>query len=123
MQYVQGDLMFIPIEEKHEDFSEQLEPVDGKYIIAEGEKTGHTHVVEASHATWYDSITAEWAKQTGQTNRGRGILVIDVDDTPIMHDEHPPLPLAAGTYRVVRQEEVPLREAVAEEPKTRAVWD
>lgn len=63
----------------------------GRLVLALGEVTGHAHVV-----------LAEYVKML-KTNDG----VYLVSDLPfeIVHDEHAPIPMSAGTHLVHRQRE------------------
>ncbi len=97
-QYVQGDMFFEEItgpvsatypvnrEEHH------IEAVDGIYVIAKGEKTGHAHVFSAEDG------------EMRATNTQR-VLIVDKDNAEVRHDEHPPLQLPHVLYEVKRQRE------------------
>jgi hypothetical protein len=61
--------------------------------LAEGEVTGHSHRVAESHA-------AELFSHSGSL-----YLVVAAEKATIVHDEHGPIPLARGTYRVWQQRE------------------
>ncbi|BEL02874.1 hypothetical protein Q0Z83_010650 [Actinoplanes sichuanensis] len=93
--YRQGDVLIIPVAETEVPASAPV-PRDrrGRMVLARGEATGHAHVVG-----------------------GPGLqLVADLDDPDAMfievpshgrvtHEEHGPISLPAGHYRVVRQRE------------------
>ena len=113
-QLIQGDIMFARIEDEHYQPDPKLsnvmppsEPVDGRYVIARGEKTGHVHTIDAKVSTLFGD---------------RDVLIVDVD-TEITHNEHPPLMIPVGTYSITRQRTIELRETVEKEPETRVVWD
>ncbi|MEV0901731.1 hypothetical protein [Actinoplanes sp. NPDC049802] len=93
--YRQGDVLIIPVPEGDVPACAPV-PRDrrGRMVLARGEATGHAHVVG-----------------------GPGLqLLADLDDPERMflevpahgrvtHEEHGPIPLPAGCYRVVRQRE------------------
>jgi hypothetical protein len=66
----------------------------GRLVLAHGEATGHAHVIEDVNA----------ALVTREDAEGLYLLVYG-DQATLEHDEHDPITLAAGTYRVVRQRE------------------
>ncbi|GAA2700948.1 hypothetical protein [Actinoplanes palleronii] len=93
--YRQGDVLIIPVDQAEVPACAPV-PHDrrGRMVLARGEATGHAHVVG-----------------------GPGLrLVADLDDPERMfvevpthgrvsHEEHGPIALPAGHYRVVRQRE------------------
>jgi len=61
--------------------------------LAEGEVTGHSHrVAESGSARLYSHESSLY-------------LVVEAERVTIIHDEHGPIPLARGTYRVWQQRE------------------
>ncbi|GLY07695.1 MULTISPECIES: hypothetical protein [Actinoplanes] len=93
--YRQGDVLIVPVPEESVPACAPV-PRDrrGRMVLARGEATGHAHVVG-----------------------GPGLrLLADVDDPELMfihvpshgrvsHEEHGPISLPAGHYRVTRQRE------------------
>jgi len=70
-------------------------PHEGRIVVARGEKTGHSHVIVSDQATLW-SLTREGATD----------LYLEVcAPATITHDEHKPLPIPAGIYRVGRVKE------------------
>jgi hypothetical protein len=68
---------------------------DGKIIVAEGEATGHNHVIESDKATLWVM------EQDGETQ-----LYLEVTEpVTITHDEHKPLPIPEGIYEIGRVKE------------------
>lgn len=64
----------------------------GRLILARGEVTGHHHSVDAGVATL-------------SLDEG-GVMFLTVAElTEVQHQEHAPVPIEQGTYRVVRQRE------------------
>lgn len=68
----------------------------GNLVLAHGEVTGHTHrVPDSAAATLFSRLDAE-----------HGELFLDVRrPTTVIHDEHAPVPLDPGCYRIWRQRE------------------
>lgn len=61
--------------------------------LAEGEMTGHSHrVAETGGAKMYAHGSSLY-------------LVVTADRVTVVHDEHGPIPLGRGTYRVWQQRE------------------
>jgi hypothetical protein len=90
----QGDVLLVPVEQAPVD----VEPVEldhGRIVLAHGEATGHAHVVEGEAA---ELVSAAGAEE---------LYLLVHGETPALlrHDEHDPIPLAPGAYRVVRQRE------------------
>ena len=87
----QGDILLIPVRR----VPKTLTPVNaehGRLILARGEITGHHHSVDAGTATL-------------SLDEG-GVLYMTVEKlTEVQHQEHGPIPLAPGKYKVVRQRE------------------
>lgn len=83
--YRQGDVLLTKIEELPEGLTQHHSPV-----IAEGEATGHQH-----------SLVAGKVLQDAQ-----GSLYLAVyQSTQVVHQEHYPISLEPGYYRVIRQRE------------------
>lgn len=86
--YRQGDLLIQSLDKAPEG-KRKARP-DG--VLAEGEVTGHMHRVE-------DVTKAEVYEI------GKQLLLSTETGIRIVHDEHNPLELPAGHYRVIRQRE------------------
>jgi hypothetical protein len=72
----------------------KLDPVPpeaGRVILAHGEATGHAHAIPMSHAALFA--------------RGAERFLRVVKPTELLHEEHSPISLSPGTYRVTRQRE------------------
>lgn len=94
MQHAQGDLLFIrlPAAPKHLGKTESVAPESGRIILAYGEVTGHHHSVPASAV-----ISAI---------RTEGVTYLTLDQlTSVEHQEHAPIALDPGVWKVVRQRE------------------
>jgi len=90
----QGDVL---IERMTRALPKQLkrqEPVNGRIILAHGEATGHHHSIDA------DAADADWWKDDA------GTQFVEVrTQTEVQHQEHAPIKLTPGRYRVRRQRE------------------
>jgi hypothetical protein len=94
--YRQGDVLVVPIDEA--DLPTNLIPAPrdrgGRLVLAYGEATGHAHVATGEGLTLLclpDDLTAMF-------------LQVQVYGR-LSHEEHGPIPLAPGFYRVIRQRE------------------
>lgn len=88
--YRQGDVLLI------EDHPQEKNSVDiprdqGRIVLARGEVTGHAHVI-AEHAVQFWDVN--------------GVRFVD-SPVPfaVVHEEHAPITVPAGTFRVVIQRE------------------
>jgi hypothetical protein len=61
-------------------------------VLADGEATGHRHRILSRDATLYEHPSGERFLRVGTS-------------TALLHEEHDPIPVPPGTYRVVRQRE------------------
>ena len=87
--YRQGDLLFVPVAPLPAGCPLEDSPYHNKVIIARGEKSGHMHVVAA------------------EIHHGGGSrYLVAAEPVTVTHEEHQPLPLPAGTYRIVQQREL-----------------
>ena len=90
MQYRQGDILFIKL---NENPSGELIPRDqhNRIVVAEGEVTGHAHAIHEENVTFYrdDILNGAW-------------IVVD-DTADVVHEEHDTIPLDSGTWAVVYQ--------------------
>ncbi len=89
-QVRQGDVLLVPVDEIPE--AATVVPRDqGRVILAYGEATGHAHAFEAFAATLLQ-------------DEDRRYLHLR-DAAPLVHEEHAPITVAPGSYRVVIQRE------------------
>jgi hypothetical protein len=72
----------------------------GEIVLAEGEKTGHKHVVTSGPAELGVKLPNP---PDGVRNNASWLRISE--STEVRHDEHPPLPLEPGIYMMVRQRE------------------
>jgi len=109
--YRQGDVCIIATEDR--DVS-QLKPVPrdaGRIVLAYGEVTGHAHAIPSLHASLYldDSTVAAPDAMQAIARLGGGLIpdrVLKADAAVrLLHEEHAPIDLPAGSYIVRIQRE------------------
>lgn len=88
-QYRQGDVLLIPIDSVPNGTIE--ESADGRVVLAYGEVTGHAHAIDATMATTFQ--------------KGSDRYLVVSDGAVLRHEEHSPLKLAPGAYKVQLQRE------------------
>lgn len=89
----QGDILLVRDDgAKHGD---ELPRENGGVVLAYGEATGHLHQFHEPHVTMY----APKAKSTDR------VLKVVGNVAYLKHEEHAPIRIEPGTYRVVRQRE------------------
>jgi len=87
--YRQGDILFISLDAPiHTD-----KTAAGSLEIAQGEVTGHAHVLHAGPIRFY----ADWENRVSRLDLPEG--------GTLRHDEHAPIDLPPGSYEVRRQRE------------------
>jgi hypothetical protein len=92
-QIQQGDVLLQEVTEIPSDAS--LEYHEGPVILARGESTGHCHCIESDRA-----------KLWTLTRDGVAEIYLEVQaPVTLNHDEHKPLPIPVGIYRVGRVKE------------------
>jgi hypothetical protein len=92
----QGDVLIVPIDEEAIPSGASPAPVDGRgrFVLAYGEATGHAHVV-----------TGQGIRVLADPADPDRLFVEVPTHARVSHEEHGPIALPAGTYRVVRQRE------------------
>ncbi|MBI2193894.1 MAG: hypothetical protein HYU36_18105 [Planctomycetes bacterium] len=93
--YRQGDVLLVPVEVqtglgKDGGFGKVV--TKGRVVLADGEATGHQHVVESDSARLLEGLD------------GDRFLQLE-SEALLGHPEHREIRLPAGTFRVVRQRE------------------
>jgi hypothetical protein len=100
--FAQGDLLLervadVPLSGK---ITENLDGV--AMVLAEGEETGHRHAIKERVTLFQDEALA--------TDIPKGLYIghvkVDSDYARVTHEEHAPVTLPRGTYRVRRQREL-----------------
>lgn len=87
----QGDVCLERIAHLPPGLSKQ-KPIEGRIILARGEVTGHHHSLDIDAADW-------WKSDTGEQ------FVTVTERTPVEHQEHKPISLAKGVYKIIQQQE------------------
>lgn len=86
----QGDVLLVPVASVPQ--SAKVQKVKGRIVLAHGEVTGHAHTVDGRRA---QLLIAEG-----------GMTYLTVEQlTEVRHQEHAPMTLQPGKYKVVRQRE------------------
>lgn len=92
--YRQGDVMLDGLAKLPPGATVQpITPIDGRLILALGEETGHAHAVSAADAELLDVATADRIDRYLRV-RSR---------TRLVHEEHAPIELEPGLYRIQLQ--------------------
>lgn len=91
---VQGDIYFVKInsDELPKFPTQPISQIDGKYILAKGEKTGHAHVIEEKN-------NIKVYEEDGF------IYIINQNAIKVEHEEHKPITLEPGIWKVGKQRE------------------
>lgn len=99
IHYRQGDVLIQRIASIPDTAVKQK--AKGRIILAHGEVTGHHHSLAADSADWW-KLPAQPGAPAGDADE----QFLEVK-TPaqVTHQEHGPIDLPAGTYRVLRQRE------------------
>jgi hypothetical protein len=89
-QVRQGDVLLVLVGEVP-DGARPIGRTDGRVVLAEGEVTGHAHAIRSSGATLLGAVDDRYLRVAAP-------VILD-------HEEHAPIKVAPGTYRVVIQRE------------------
>lgn len=91
----QGDVLLVPVHEIPAGLV--AVPLDcGRVVLAYGEVTGHAHVIDRPDVVQF--LAADLDEMSDRFLRVE-------QEVKVVHDEHDPVVLAPGDYRVVRQRE------------------
>ena len=104
--FAQGDLLIEKVEDVDPSGTIIEADVTGATVLAEGEVTGHRHAI-------YDRVTM-FREDALARDIPDGLYVGHVKvkgSAVIQHQEHAPIMLGEGTYRVRRQRELEPRDA------------
>lgn len=98
--YAQGDLLIERVDDIEPGTPLPVDP-DGAVVLARGEVTGHRHAIHGGAAVLF--------RDEGLARDMPAELYIGhvrvVAPTALTHEEHAPIPLEPGTYRIRRQRE------------------
>jgi len=93
----QGDVLLVRIADERVAGRANLQPIkrdEGRVVLAYGEETGHAHAIGDPGALLLES-----------EDDGTCFLQITSTTALLQHEEHGPIPLAAGWYEVVQQQQ------------------
>lgn len=107
--YRQGDVLIMEVKKKKKVGKCTEVPRDnGRIVLAYGEVTGHAHAITSPHAGLLatKALTA-WGTESNVEER-----YLTVKKTVVLeHEEHAPITIKKGVYKVVRQREYdPIRD-------------
>lgn len=93
--YRQGDVLLIPCTEIPARAWRQAAE-SGRVVLARGERTGHAH-----------TMAADWVCYFRDDGAGGGAFIQVAGPAPVelTHEEHAPLAIPPGSYRVIQQRE------------------
>ncbi len=89
LSFRQGDVLVIEVDAIPEDAT--AEARSGRIVLAEGEATGHAHAIHERDARTF-------------TYRGERFLLTK-SKAQLIHEEHGPIEVPAGAWRVIIQRE------------------
>jgi hypothetical protein len=110
----QGDVLLVPVDPDVVEGGgaprsrSAVERVRGGLVLAEGEATGHAHVVRDEHARLERQGFGEERRvpyHRGAWGKSRLVLIVEESPVTLAHEEHEPLTLPPGAYEVRRQRE------------------
>lgn len=98
--YRQGDVLLAPCVEIPPDAFEEA-PEEARVVLARGERSGHAHAMAADRVRYF---------REDETGSGF-IQVTGAAPVDLTHEEHAPLGIPPGNYRVIQQREYQPRAA------------
>ena len=91
VQYREGDVLLVKVDIDSLPNGAVQQQAHGRIVLAYGEVTGHAHAIDVAHAALY-----QW----------KGDRLIEAKPgARLVHEEHNPIDLEPGFYRVVQQRE------------------
>lgn len=106
--YAQGDLLIERVDDLEPSGTVLSPDATGTMVLAEGELTGHRHAI-------FDRVTMFRDDALARDVPGSlyiGHVKVEGGPATVRHQEHAPIALGEGTYRVRRQREFEPRDAV-----------
>jgi hypothetical protein len=106
--YAQGDLLIERVDDVQPSGTIIAPDAGGALVLAEGELSGHRHAIFERATMFRDDALAHDIPSglyIGHVKVVHGAAVVQ-------HDEHAPITMREGTYRVRRQRELEPRDAV-----------
>ena len=106
--FAQGDLLIERVADVEPSGAMMSVDQTGAIVLAEGELTGHRHAIYERVTMFRDDALAR------EIPAGLYVGHVKVSGGPatLLHEEHAPVSLADGTYRVRRQRELEPKDAV-----------
>lgn len=106
-QIRQGDILLVRLDQTPEAFVadrrlKRIARARGRLVLAEGEATGHAHVIDSEEA---ELLRAGEQLLDADQAAELYLLVHGPEPVPLVHEEHASLSVPPGVYRVVRQRE------------------
>ncbi|WP_210191620.1 MULTISPECIES: hypothetical protein [Rhodomicrobium] len=104
--YAQGDILLEKVNDLVPAGVTIAPGADGALVLAEGEMTGHRHVI-FDRVTMFrdDSLARDMPSELYV-----GHVVVEDDEALLRHEEHAAIALPRGTYRVRRQRELEAKD-------------
>src|SRR4051794_26244121 len=100
----QGDMLLVPVDALPAGAgSTELDRVGPRHVLAEGEATGHAHVLAGSEVRLLRLRPPR--PRWGQPRPLRTYAVVAAAGATMRHEEHLPIAVPAGAYEVRRQRE------------------
>ena len=106
--YAQGDLLIERVDDLEPSGTLVSPDATGATVLAEGELTGHRHAIYERVTMFRDDALAR--EIPGGLYVGH--VKVEGGAATILHQEHAPIALGEGTYRVRRQRELEPKDAV-----------
>ena len=106
--YAQGDLLIERVDDLEPSGTLVSPDATGATVLAEGELTGHRHAIFERVTMFRDDALAR--EIPGGLYVGH--VKVEGGAATILHQEHAPIALGEGTYRVRRQRELEPKDAV-----------
>ena len=106
--FAQGDLLIERVADTDPSGTILTPDATGATVLAEGELTGHRHAIFDRVTMFRDDALAREIPAGLYV----GHIKVDGGSALVHHQEHAPVNLAEGTYRVRRQRELEPRDAV-----------
>lgn len=99
-QVRQGDVLITAIKAIHAG-CKKIAPTGGRIVLAHGEVTGHAHAIyEPKKVEYYEDEAARYMRV--------------IEEVDLLHEEHAPIRLVPGDYRIERFGEGTQREYTPE---------
>jgi hypothetical protein len=106
--YAQGDLLIERVDDLEPSGTLVSPDATGATVLAEGELTGHRHAIFERVTMFRDDALAR--EIPGGLYVGH--VKVEGGAATILHQEHAPIALGEGTYRIRRQRELEPKDAV-----------